>query len=52
MEHIRTVSAEGILGGGARDIEEDEVRIDGESGVGDAEGFAVPARQGQIDGLA
>ena len=39
------VAAEGIFGDGARLIEHGEIRIDGESGVGGAEGFAGPTRQ-------
>ena len=42
------VSAEGIFGHGARHIEQDEIRIDGESGVGGAEAFAGAARQAEI----
>ena len=45
------VSAEGIGGDGARYQEQDVIRIDGESGVGGAEGFTGAARQAQISGL-
>jgi hypothetical protein len=41
-------AAEGIFGEGACMIEHGHIRIDGESGVGVAEGFVGAARDDQI----
>ena len=40
------VAAERIIRDGARNIKRDVMRIDGESGVGDAKGFGRPASEG------